>query len=179
MMRTNSMKSSPAVGHMDQNSLVLALQDMLSHGSLPELFEKVIGGLCDHSSVRAADENQEFRLAAIATVRPPARLRRELDSLGHDEMAGNTIERMKQAVKPRTAGPDAAEKLPLLCPRCQEVLEGYFVQPTGEFDFIQCLKCGTILGTKPTAASRVEEPNAAPARRLSLVQPIRKTETDQ
>ena len=39
MKRTNSTKSHPVLGHIDQNSLVLELQDMLNHGSHPELFE--------------------------------------------------------------------------------------------------------------------------------------------
>ena len=164
MKRTNSTKSHPVLGHIDQNSLVLELQDMLNHGSHPELFEQVVAGLCDHSLIHIAEQNQSTNAEKV--VRFLRAWDADPESREHLEWVNDSIESLKRAVKPRATRP-TAERLPLRCSCCREVLEDLDIKPAGGMFYIaQCPKCGVILGMAPArAASRiVEEPTIAPTR---------------
>lgn len=166
MKRTKSTKSHPVLGHIDQNSLVLELQDMLNHGSHPEIFEQVVAGLCDHSLIHMADENKS------ATAKQVVQFLRawdaDIESREHLEWVNDSIESLKRAVKPRagrsTVERPAAERLPSRCPHCLEVIGCLDVRPAEIFDIGQCPKCGVILGMAPATSRVVEEPTIAPTR---------------
>ena len=171
MKLAGTKKPRPVLGDVenDRASLSLELQDMLNHGSDPELFERVMDGLSNHSLIRIADENQSATTKQV--VKFLGAWATDPKSTEHLQSVCDRLERLKQAVKPRTGRSTVerptAERLPLRCSCCREVLEGLDIKPAGGMFYIaQCPKCGVILGMAPArAASRiVEEPTIAPTR---------------